>query len=50
VGGFGGGGRGRHGGASRGGELCPVLLFVSWMLYRVVGEGGKKKEKEERSK
>jgi hypothetical protein len=41
---------GLHGGATRGGELRPVLLFMRWMLYRVVEEGGKKKEKDKRRK
>jgi hypothetical protein len=41
---------GLHGGATRGGELRPVLLFMRWMLYRVVEEAGKKKEKDKRRK
>jgi hypothetical protein len=41
---------GHHGGAARGGELGPVLLFMSWLLYRIVEEEGYKKEKEEKRK
>jgi hypothetical protein len=46
--------RGRHGVATRGGELGPVLQFVSWLLYGAgsscMRKKGRRKEREKEEK